>query len=61
MIEYINTQQDLTDGRSLHHQTLDMRGFWPVEFLLLNNHEEYVLTFNILAQVLVDSIAKCAN
>jgi hypothetical protein len=25
-----------------------------VELLLLNSHEEYVLTFNILAQVLVD-------
>jgi hypothetical protein len=21
-----------------HHQTLDMKGFWPVEFLLLNNY-----------------------
>jgi hypothetical protein len=31
-----------------------MRGFWLVEFLLLNSHEEYVLTFNILAQVIVD-------
>jgi hypothetical protein len=26
-----------------------MRGFWTVEFLLLNSQEEYVLTFNILA------------
>jgi hypothetical protein len=31
-----------------------MRGFWPVEFLLLKSNKEYVLTFIILAQVLVD-------
>jgi hypothetical protein len=31
-----------------------MKGFSPVEFLLLKRNKEYVLTFNILAQVLVD-------
>jgi hypothetical protein len=31
-----------------------MRGFWLVEFLLLKSNKEYVLTFIILAQVLVD-------
>jgi hypothetical protein len=31
-----------------------MDGFWPVEFLLLKGNKEYVLTFNNLAQVLVD-------
>jgi hypothetical protein len=31
-----------------------MKGFWLVEFLLLKRNKEYVLTFNILAQVLVD-------
>jgi hypothetical protein len=31
-----------------------MRGFWQVEFLLLKSNKEYVLTFIILAQVLVD-------
>jgi hypothetical protein len=31
-----------------------MKGFWPVEFLLLKRNKGYVLTFNILAQVLVD-------
>jgi hypothetical protein len=35
--EYTNTQQDLTVGCKLHHQTLDMKGFWPVEFLCLNS------------------------
>jgi hypothetical protein len=28
---------------------------------LLKSNEEYVLTFNILAQVLVITISKCAN
>jgi hypothetical protein len=31
-----------------------MRGFWPVDFFLLKHNNEYALTFNILAQVLVD-------
>jgi hypothetical protein len=31
-----------------------MRGFWPVEFLLLKRDNEYALSFNILAQVLFD-------
>jgi hypothetical protein len=31
-----------------------MIGFLATGFLLLNNHEEYVLTFKILAHVLVD-------
>jgi hypothetical protein len=38
-----------------------MRGFWPMEFLLLKSIKEYVLTFNILAQILVITISKCAN
>jgi hypothetical protein len=34
--------------------TLDMKGFWPLSFFLLKSNKEYVLTFMILAQVLVD-------
>jgi hypothetical protein len=34
--------------------TLDMKGFWPLGFLLLKSNKEYVLAFKILAQVLVD-------
>jgi hypothetical protein len=34
--------------------TLDMRGFWPLGFLLLKSNKEYVLTFKVLAQVLID-------
>jgi hypothetical protein len=37
----------------LHHQTLDMRGFLAGGVLLLKSNKEYVLTFIILAQVLV--------
>jgi hypothetical protein len=33
--------------------TLDMKGFWPLSFFLLKSNKEYVLTFKILAQVLV--------
>jgi hypothetical protein len=36
--------------------TLDMKGFWPLGFVLLKSTEEYVLTFKILAQVLVSLI-----
>jgi hypothetical protein len=32
---------------------LDMKGFWPLSFFLLKSNKEYVLTFKILAQVLV--------
>jgi hypothetical protein len=38
-----------------------MRGFMAGGVLLLKNNKEYVLTFNILAQVLVITISKCAN
>jgi hypothetical protein len=38
----------------LHHQTLDMRGFLAGEVLLLKSNKECALTFNILAQVVVD-------
>jgi hypothetical protein len=31
-----------------------MKGFMAGGFILLKNNKEYVLTFNILAQVLVD-------
>jgi hypothetical protein len=34
--------------------TLDMIGFLATGFLLLKSNKEYVLTFKILAQVLVD-------
>jgi hypothetical protein len=33
--------------------TLDMKGFLATGFLLLKSNKEYVLTFKILAQVLV--------
>jgi hypothetical protein len=33
--------------------TLDMKGFMATGFLLLKSNKEYVLTFKILAQVLV--------
>jgi hypothetical protein len=33
--------------------TLDMKGFLATRFLLLKSNKEYVLTFKILAQVLV--------
>jgi hypothetical protein len=33
--------------------TLDMESFLATEFLLLKSNNEYVLTFKILAQVLV--------
>jgi hypothetical protein len=33
--------------------TLDMIGFLATRFLLLKSNKEYVLTFQILAQVLV--------
>jgi hypothetical protein len=36
--------------------TLDMKGFWPLSFFLLKSNKEYVLTFKILAQVLVGLI-----
>jgi hypothetical protein len=53
--EYINTQQDLPVGdnyltNSRHERLL------ATEFLLLKNNKEYVLTFKILAQVLVGLI-----
>jgi hypothetical protein len=35
---------------------LDMKGFWPLSFFLLKSNKEYVLTFKILAQVLVGLI-----
>jgi hypothetical protein len=36
--------------------TLDMKGFLASEFRLLKSNKEYVLTFKILAQVLVGFI-----
>jgi hypothetical protein len=36
--------------------TLDMKGFLASGVVLLKSNKEYVLTFNILAQVLVDYI-----
>jgi hypothetical protein len=36
--------------------TLDMKGFWPLSFFLLKSNKEYVLTFKILAQVLLGLI-----
>jgi hypothetical protein len=33
-----------------------MKGFWPLSFFLLKSNKEYVLTFKILAQVLVGLI-----
>jgi hypothetical protein len=35
---------------------LDMKGFWPLSFFLLKSNQEYVLTFKLLAQVLVGLI-----
>jgi hypothetical protein len=50
--EYTNTQQDLTVGDNYftnsRHERLLSTGF-----LLLKSNKEYVLTFKILAQVLV--------
>jgi hypothetical protein len=42
--------------------TLDMKGFLATGFLLLKSNKEYVLTFKILAQVLVGLFfSKLAN
>jgi hypothetical protein len=42
--------------------TLDMKGFLATRFLLLKSNKEYVLTFKILAQVLVGLLfSKLAN
>jgi hypothetical protein len=42
--------------------TLDMKGFMATRFLLLKSNKEYVLTFKILAQVLVGLFfSKLAN
>jgi hypothetical protein len=54
-VEYTNTQQDLPVGdnyftNSRHERLLATR------FLLLKSNKEYVLTFKILAQVLVGLI-----
>jgi hypothetical protein len=38
-----------------------MRGFMVGGVLLLKSNKEYALNFNILAQVLVITIFKCAN
>jgi hypothetical protein len=48
--EYTNTQQDLPVGIT-NSPTLDMIGSLATGFLLLKSNKEYVLTFNILAQV----------
>jgi hypothetical protein len=54
-VEYTNTQQDLPVGDN-YFTNLDMKGFWPLSFFLLKSNKEYVLTFKILAQVLVGLI-----
>jgi hypothetical protein len=51
--EYTNTQQDLP-GDSYITDSRHERFFGHWGFLLLKNNKEYVLTFKILAQVLVD-------
>jgi hypothetical protein len=53
--EYTNTQQDLPVGDNYFTNSRQER-LLATEFLLLKSNKEYVLTFNILAQVLVGLI-----
>jgi hypothetical protein len=53
--EYTNTQQDLPVGDNYFTKSRH-EGFWPLSFFLLKSNKEYVLTFKILAQVLVGLI-----
>jgi hypothetical protein len=51
--EYTNTQQDLLDGDNYFTNSRHERLFWLLGFFLLKSNKEHVLTFKILAQVLV--------
>jgi hypothetical protein len=53
--EYTNTQQYLPVGDN-YFTNPRHEGFWPLGFFLLKSNKEYVLTFKILAQVLVGLI-----
>jgi hypothetical protein len=50
--EYTNTQQDLPVGENYFTNSIHER-LLATGFLLLKSNKEYVLTFKILAQVLV--------